>query len=210
MSNQLTTIKLGRPPDYASAEFPSPDPRSFLSMTLINNKFYIFGGANGDQLYNEVWVFDPEKIVWSSINCIGSAPSGRNSFAYGSQGDAIVIWGGINYLRLKNDLYIFYTFSNTWELIVSTSTEELTAAKGACLAVSIPKLCIYGGETNSGISNSLYEYNLLTRSYKLASTVKSVAYATCYFIDSKFYVIFGQTFHSLSNRFARVYDTTSN
>ena len=208
LSNQISVIKLYNLPDIASPEYPSPDSRSFHSMTLINGKFYIFGGVNGDQLYNDVWVFDPEKIIWTSINCIGSIPSGRYSFAYGSQGDAIVIWGGIDYLGLKNDLYIFYTFSNTWELIVPTTTVEPTAAKGACLAVSIPEIYIYGGETNSGISNSLYVYNLLTRSYSLISTDRSVAYAACYIIDEYFYVIFGESYNSLPNKFASVYNTT--
>lgn len=209
LSNQLTIIEGNSPPNFASQEYPSPEPRSFHSMTLINGKFYVFGGINGNKLYNDLWVFNPEKILWESINFIGSIPSGRYGFAYGSQGDAIVIWGGTDFLGLRNDLYIFYTFSSAWEIINALSTDGPKAAEGACLDVSIPKIYIYGGYTSTGVSNTLYEFNLWSNTYTLLSTDRSVAYATCKFINPNFYVIFGQTDYSTPNMFVRVFNITS-
>ena len=206
LSNQLSILNLATQKLSAgSEEYPAPESRSFHSMSLVNGKFYVFGGINGNKYLNDVWVFDPAKGSWTTINTIGTIPSGRYAFATASQGDAIAVWGGSDFIGLKNDLYIFKVFSSTWELLVPTTADMPTAAKGACLALNIPQIFIYGGETTSGLSNTLYEFNILTNSYTRLKDDNYVAYAVCEIKDSVFYVIFGRTFNTLVSRQVRAY-----
>jgi hypothetical protein len=178
--NVLEGISSDSPP------YSAPQSRSFHSMSLVNGKFYVFGGVDGNDYFNDIWIYDPisgENGGWTTINTIGTIPSGRYAFAYDSEGDAIAIWGGQDFIGLNNDFYIFKIFSSTWERFDPVSLDIPTAAKGACLSLKIPNVYIYGGETNSGLTNSFYSFNILTNKYEKLVGDNYVAYATCELID---------------------------
>ena len=192
-----------------SEEFISPQSRYFHSMHLISGEFYVFGGRNHKNIYNDLWKFDPVDKIWTSVQTAGNIPSARFAFAANSQGDALVVWGGEDNIGLVNDLYIYNAITEVWQLLQPVSNTIPNPAKGACIVLVIPKIFIYGGITSSGYSGALWEFNLWTSQYKLISHDSEVAYPTCYVYDGEFYVLFGTKTSSITSNTVRKYNFSS-
>lgn len=182
--------------EVVSKDYTSPAPRHFHSMMLISGHFFMFGGKDGDNYYNDLWKFNPINEIWTPIDALGSTPTGRFSFAFSSQGDAFAIWGGENQIGLSNELYQFNTLTSTWQKFSPSGTSVPNPAKGACMVLLIPNIYIYGGITNSGYSNELWVYNLWTNSFTKLSTDIIAAYSTCHIYNNEFYVVFGSVLNS--------------
>ena len=187
----------------------SPTPRHFHSMVLMSGSFYIFGGKNGDSYKNDLWKFNPVTDKWTSVDALGSIPSGRFGFSAASQGDAFAIWGGESQVGLSNELFQYNALTQTWQKYFPSGTSLPNPAKGACMVLSIPKIYLYGGITNSGYSNELWEYNLWTNLFTKVTSDISTAYCTCELYNGEFYVIFGSVLNSFPQTQIRKYNFTS-
>lgn len=53
-----------------------------------------FGGTNGFQWFNDVWVYDPASNSWSQLDCIGYIPVPREGHAAALVDDVMYIFGG--------------------------------------------------------------------------------------------------------------------
>lgn len=211
-SNKIIEIEISTEPPALkelSREFTSPQSRYFHSMHLISGQFYVFGGRNHKNIYNDLWMFDPVSKTWTSVQTAGNIPSARFAFAANSQGDALVVWGGEDNIGLVNDLYIFNAITAVWQLLQPVSNTIPNPAKGACTVLVIPKIFIYGGITSSGYSGTLWEFNLWTSQYKMVSKDVEVAYPTCYVYDGEFYVLFGTKTSSITSNKVRKYNFKS-
>lgn len=186
-----------------------PSPRNFHLMVLMSGNFYMFGGKNGDSYFNDLWSFNPVTEIWSPVDALGSIPSGRYGFAGASQGDAFAVWGGENKVGLSNEMFQYNALTLTWQKYFPSGTSLPNPAKGACMVLSIPKIYIYGGITNSGYSNELWEYHLWTNLFTKITSDISTAYCTCELYNGEFYVIFGSVLNSSPQTQIRKYNFTS-
>ena len=89
---------------------PVPAARTNHTICSFNDKLYLyvillkagdtpltmhrFGGTNGSQWFNDVWVFDPRTITWSQLDCIGYIPAPREGHSAALVGDVMYIFGG--------------------------------------------------------------------------------------------------------------------
>ena len=62
--------------------------------SLIADRDCSFGGTNGSQWFNDVWVFDPRLVAWSQLDCIGYIPAPREGHSAALVGDVMYIFGG--------------------------------------------------------------------------------------------------------------------
>ena len=53
-----------------------------------------FGGTNGQQWFNDVWVYDPQTNTWAQQDCIGFIPAPREGHAAALVNDVMYIFGG--------------------------------------------------------------------------------------------------------------------
>ncbi|CAG9313184.1 unnamed protein product [Blepharisma stoltei] len=151
-----------------SYEFKSPSPRKSHSLCSSEAKLYLFGGQNGNDYYNDLWELDPENPTsWQSILTSGDIPSPRSGHASDSQGDLVVIFGGYDGTSYLNDLYYLNLITNSWKEVIPSSIDLPAGRVEACMKVYLPYVFIFGGKTESGITNDLWLYNTGTNSYKL-------------------------------------------
>ncbi|KAK7701884.1 Negative regulator of mitotic exit [Diaporthe eres] len=71
-----------------------PPARTNHTMVTFNDKMYLFGGTNGFQWFNDVWVYDPASNSWSQLDCIGYIPVPREGHAAALVDDVMYIFGG--------------------------------------------------------------------------------------------------------------------
>ena len=164
----------------------SPSPRLSHSMTQINYKLFMFGGYEHDNYYDDLWVYDTVKLEWTFMSTTGSSPTPRAYHGAASTGDALLIWGGEGNSGLLNDFFIYNSLTSDWSEIIPSSNTLPSNKKGACMAINIPFVYIFGGETPFEGSNELWQYSFLTNLFSIVSYYDTqLAYATCqYSVDS--------------------------
>ncbi|CEP17636.1 hypothetical protein [Parasitella parasitica] len=92
-----------------------PEPRSGHVSTIYENKLYIFGGTDGQRLFNDIWSFDLYTQLWLKIEADGYLPTGRESCASAMADDVIYIIGGKSENGIElNDLCAFKIKSRRW------------------------------------------------------------------------------------------------
>lgn len=169
-----------------------PEARSNHALIQVNKYLYLYGGLGNTGYFSDMWTFDIDQETWSLLSPFGSLPTARHLFAYGSFGDALVIWGGEDSTGLLNDIHIYNSITNKWTTITSLSYILPTSRKGACAVFQMPDIFIYGGETQNGFSSELWVFNLGTFQYSLVSNSKiAIAYSSCQVVDNEFFVLFG-------------------
>jgi hypothetical protein len=73
----------------------SPSARFGHSANLVgNSKMLIFGGWNGKDYFNDVYILDLEVMAWSQPQCSGKPPTPRQGHTAVQMGKSIIIQGG--------------------------------------------------------------------------------------------------------------------
>ena len=73
----------------------APAARFDHSANLVNGtKMVVFGGWNGQDFFNDVYVLDLQMMAWSKPNTSGPAPSPRKGHCAILIGSNLVIHGG--------------------------------------------------------------------------------------------------------------------
>ena len=189
-----------------------PPPRANHALIHINSFLYLFGGIGSGGLYSDMWQFDTDKETWRGINQQGNIPSARQLFAYSSFGDIFAIFGGKGSSELLNDLYFFNSLTNFWTQIIPISSSAIPSGRmGACAAISLPYLYIYGGETLYGISNELWQFNIGTNEFILLSkSFLGYAYESCQIVNNTFYIYYGFDSEYNGNTTIKMYSLDTN
>jgi hypothetical protein len=61
---------------------------------VYDGKIYIFGGADADYFYNDMWCFDPRINVWTPIPASGYLPTGRYNHSCTIVDGVFYVFGG--------------------------------------------------------------------------------------------------------------------
>jgi len=76
----------------------APSARFEHSSNLVGGtKMFVFGGWNGEDFFNDVFVLDLEIMAWSKPTCTGPAPCIRKGHCSILIGSNLVIHGGFTY-----------------------------------------------------------------------------------------------------------------
>ncbi|OMJ77429.1 hypothetical protein SteCoe_22988 [Stentor coeruleus] len=85
--------------------------------SVLNDKFYIFGGKTYTGLKNDFWEFDPNDFSWTNL-ITKNPPSMRQAYAFTSYlkdgNEYFAIFGGETQYGSKNDLHILNMTTLEW------------------------------------------------------------------------------------------------
>jgi len=96
---------------------PRPCKRAGHGACLLGHKMIVFGGAQRDLRFNDVWVLDVIEMTWSCPNIRGKKPSGRFGHSQMAVDDhTVLILGGCGGPNLLfGDVWILDTNDWIWQ-----------------------------------------------------------------------------------------------
>eukprot|EP00298_Acanthocystis_sp_HF-20_P016336 c21453_g1_i2.p1 GENE.c21453_g1_i2~~c21453_g1_i2.p1 ORF type:complete len:300 (-),score=150.23 c21453_g1_i2:23-922(-) len=122
-----------------------PTPRSGHSMTAIGRFIYIFGGTDGVQSFNNLYVFDIESMTWYLKETKGDLPSPRQRHAaVALQNDTLLIFGGNG---ADNTIHILDCYAFGWSIKVSRSDVKPSARWGHSMTLIGNLIFLVGGHS---------------------------------------------------------------
>ncbi len=85
---------------------------SFLILdaaAVVGTKMYVFGGNNGNKVFNDLHCLDTITMKWNKIKRVGNIPCARSAHTMTAMNEKyLVVFGGINENgKPLNDIYIF-------------------------------------------------------------------------------------------------------
>jgi len=94
-----------------------PRPMRAHTMTLVNEKIFIFGGSDNETCFNDLYIFDCETYWWTLHKTKGLVPPPRPCRAHSANliGDYIYYFGGGDGPNYFNTLYLLNTKTLCWE-----------------------------------------------------------------------------------------------
>eukprot|EP00164_Ancoracysta_twista_P014096 GFYU01022803.1.p1 GENE.GFYU01022803.1~~GFYU01022803.1.p1 ORF type:complete len:564 (-),score=148.66 GFYU01022803.1:204-1895(-) len=122
---------------------PGPSPRAMHSLSPIGGRLYVFGGWNGVNFYNDMFVYSPVKHSWSKVSVSGVAPQPRAGHTATVIGTRIYIYGGQSDNAMYSDLWCFDTTKTKWKKITSAGHHSARSCHTATLVGS--KIFFVGG-----------------------------------------------------------------
>jgi len=64
--------------------------------TAFDNKLWVYGGTDGNSVFNDLWRYDPAVNTWTQVFPRGVQPAGRAFHTTTPAGDGLVVCGGEN------------------------------------------------------------------------------------------------------------------
>lgn len=94
----------------------SPGPLSFGAAACVGNKAFFFGGWNGTEPCNGLYVLDAVSLMWEPVedNPSGPRPSPRWGHSLLAVTDKLIMYGGRDSLMHFQTLAIYDTNTETW------------------------------------------------------------------------------------------------
>jgi hypothetical protein len=115
----------------------------------------------------DMWSFDLESEEWEPVSIQSTvSPTPRSEFAHVKDKDSFIIFGGEGDTGLLNDLYMFNIKNKEWKILQVSSAISPTPRRASCLATSYDELYIFGGYSETGYTDELWRYSLISNKYE--------------------------------------------
>ncbi|KAF9572139.1 Negative regulator of mitotic exit [Mortierella alpina] len=125
----------------------SPPARSGHCAAVYDGKIYIFGGADADYFYNDIWCFDTRALTWTPIPASGYLPTGRHGHSCTLVDGVLYIFGGNSPDGSElNDAYAFRIHERRWYLFQNVGPAP-SPRSGHTMCTVKDKIFILGGES---------------------------------------------------------------
>jgi len=125
----------------------SPPARSGHCAGVFDGKIYIFGGADADYFYNDIWCFDPRASTWTPIPASGYLPTGRHGHSCTVSDGILYIFGGSSPDGTEmNDAYAFKIHERRWYLFQNVGPVA-SPRSGHTMCTIKDRVFILGGES---------------------------------------------------------------
>ncbi|PBP20305.1 kelch domain-containing protein [Diplocarpon rosae] len=106
--------KLISPPSSASAEDKTkPKARGYHTANMVGSKLIIYGGSDGGECFRDVWVFDVETQIFSSVHIPVSYP--RLSHTATIVGSYLFVIGGHDGVEYSNEVLLLNLVTMAWD-----------------------------------------------------------------------------------------------
>eukprot|EP00898_Chlorokybus_atmophyticus_P001356 jgi/Chlat1/2220/Chrsp17S02544 len=133
-----------------------PSSRGLHNMVHVNNKLWVFGGAdNGGLMNNDVHYLDLDTMIWTKPEASGNWPSPRAAAGAAALHNKVFVFGGAcrangsdansGGLVPLDDLHALDTESCRWETVQLKGSTKPGPRNAAQLVAKEGKLVIYGG-----------------------------------------------------------------
>ncbi|KAF9903735.1 hypothetical protein BX616_001547 [Lobosporangium transversale] len=92
-----------------------PPPCRAHTSTLVDNKrLYIFGGGDGPQYFNELYMLDTDTLTWTNPQTTGTRPCRRRAHTTCVYSNHIYVFGGGDGVQALNDTYQLDLITMHW------------------------------------------------------------------------------------------------
>ncbi|KAG0055969.1 Negative regulator of mitotic exit, partial [Linnemannia elongata] len=135
-----------------------PPARAGHCAAAHDGKVYIFGGADDQFFYNDIWCYDPQTNKWEAVPAFGVLPTSRQGHAASVVDDTMYIYGGMNHEdQLLGDLSAFKFNDRRWLTFPDTVDSAPPRTEHAMCSVG-DRVYILGGqlEQNAEEDGSIY------------------------------------------------------
>ncbi|OMJ80220.1 hypothetical protein SteCoe_19583 [Stentor coeruleus] len=162
--NSLSYIDLKNNSLWCQKPIYDPAPKSDAKSVQISNFFIVFGGKDANSYYNELWMYTIENDInnWKIIDAYGAYPSPRIGHSMASQGNYVVLVGGISAENIFTSDYWLLQYNDNfffWEEIVPLS-DSPPPISNTCVMVDLPLFYYVGGITPLGPTSQIWMFNL--------------------------------------------------
>ncbi|CAG8481514.1 11474_t:CDS:2 [Scutellospora calospora] len=151
---------------------PPPACRAHSS-TLVDKRLFIFGGGDGPEYFNDLYVFDTDTLTWTKPKTSGNIPSRRRAHTTAFYNSCIYVFGGGDGVRALNDVYkLEITDMNNlvWQRLETTGRPPISRGYHTSNLVG-NKLVVYGG---SDERNNWTKVNIENSRQRLSHTATQV------------------------------------
>ena len=143
----------------------------------VANGFYIFGGVDVGNSFNDLYLYNREANEWEELSPTGSIPSARygHTAVWGDVANGFYIFGGVDVGNRFNDLYLYKREANEWERL--SPTGSIPSARYGHTAVwsdVANGFYIFGGYDRVNFFNDLYLYKREANEWEELSPTGSI------------------------------------
>jgi len=153
-----------------------PQSRSGHTCALYCNRLlYVFGGFDGSNCFDDLYVLDLETRQWRRIEASGDCPTGRAShsavtdelagvmYVFGGSGSH---FGHTN----KHDLCEFNFETETWRLLSNQAEDTPSARYGQSMVAYQEGLYVWGGTHGTSYPTDMHRFDLCTKQWEFVAS----------------------------------------
>ncbi|TFG28688.1 hypothetical protein EU527_16910 [Candidatus Thorarchaeota archaeon] len=136
---------------------PSPRSWSSLAYDIESDYIVLHGGwtteGSGWSILTDTWTYDTNINTWTEISVVG--PTILGDFAYDSESDLIVFWGGTADMNelvedLRSETWTYDTNTETWEQMVNEVKPPVRSRGELVYDSESDKILLFGGILDGG------------------------------------------------------------
>ncbi|KAJ2892820.1 putative rab9 effector protein with kelch motifs protein [Zalerion maritima] len=101
------------PADMNGKDVPRPKARGYHTANMVGSKLIIFGGSDGGECFNDVWVYDVDTNRWSPVSI--PVTHRRLSHTATIVGSYLFVIGGHDGNEYSNDVLLLNLVTMTWD-----------------------------------------------------------------------------------------------
>mgnify|MGYP002620632464 CR=1 FL=1 len=147
-----------------------PSRRAAHTFNMINGKLYLYGGTDGDRIYDSIHILDPSTMTWDTPQTTGDHPGARFNHASCVEGGVLYIHGGQSNGYWHSDLYMFEPEQLKWTRILSSGdVPEPRECHGMAKIGSF--IYVFGGSNGTTTFGDMNVLNLDTGRWKTLNAV---------------------------------------
>lgn len=162
--------------EFLDCDGEVPQSRSGHTCALYQNRYlYIFGGFDGSNCFDDLYMLDLDTREWRRIEAKGERPSGRASHSAVTDDLAGVmyIFGGsgshFGYTN-KRDLCEFCFETETWRLLSNPLEDMPSARYGQSMVAYQEGLYVWGGTHGTNYPTDMHRFELLSKQWEYVHT----------------------------------------
>lgn len=162
--------------EFVDSDGDVPQSRSGHTCALHKNRFlYIFGGFDGSNCFDDLYVLDLELRQWRKIVAGGDTPTGRasHSAVTDERAGVMYIFGGsgshFGYTN-KRDLCEFCFETETWRLLSNPQEDTPSARYGQSMVAYQEGLYVWGGTHGTNYPTDMHRFDLCSKQWEYVVT----------------------------------------
>ncbi|KAG0048725.1 hypothetical protein BGZ90_007555, partial [Linnemannia elongata] len=155
------TMHWSQPKTYGSI----PPPCRAHSSTLVDNKrLYVFGGGDGPQYFNELYMLDTDTLTWTNPQTTGKRPRRRRAHTTCVYNNCIYVFGGGDGVQALNDTYQLNLADMHWTELKTTGAIPISRGYHTSNLIK-NHFIVYGGSDGHECFSDVHVLDLETNEW---------------------------------------------
>jgi hypothetical protein len=162
--------------EFLDSDGEVPQSRSGHTCALHKNRYlHIFGGFDGSNCFDDLYVLDLETRQWRKIDPQGELPTGRasHSAVTDEYAGVMYVFGGsgshFGYTN-KRDLCEFCFETETWRLLSNPLEDTPSARYGQSMVAFQEGLYVWGGTHGTNYPTDMHRFDLCSKQWEYVVT----------------------------------------